>query len=969
MGSTYTVKAGLTYTVKGDAMPMYGRPTTTVGRRVERDFLREALENASNRRGSATLIEAEPGMGKSHLLRALANEARTSDMSVVQIVGHVSDSFEPYVSLAQLPRLTDSPALHLLTNDADPRAHFAEFNDYLARLAYRPALFIIDDLQWLDESSLGIVAKSIEHMLDLGIAFVCAMRTGSTATEHVASQALRSISRSCTCVHLEGLEESDSIDLARTVGDTPFDDTFVREINRLTGGNPLFTLEYLRLSKRSATPIPRFTPPEVNRVIEERIRSIPMDVRVLVCLSLLGGIGTIDDLIMVTESIGMSPKETRDSVATAESAVLINRSHVRTVEFVHPLYANCVSEFPEGQDTELRSSVIRFLERGGRYVEAFDLCDPRFIQESPEATRRLAIATIGDGWSSEFLNLPRRVAEHVMESTDEGSPDWVRAALVLARQHLSEGRREDGWRVAQTAATSAHAATLHAEQAHALLLMATLAEFIPDTVAYTRLLDSLSMADVPAELRTRLLARSSQVVLSTPTAVTDALRPLGGAFRTAGIEISESSSRSAWAWSTNASAARSLANQALDLLADHDMSPTTQVLVLNSCREVHRSPSFLSQRLRISERAVSLSHPTAAVESRLLRSIDLYESGSTHLATSELIVAGEAAKRYGDAWGQWRIALRWAAHALSKGNIEEAWDLSAKALAFGEQAGEPGRVPALAAQQCAAAIERIFPHDQLWIFSIDPALTAHGPSRAMAALACVSAGDNQRAADYLEDSFDIFDDVDRESSWMLTLTTLIEVAAALGHAQFAARAVTALEPFADLNVVDGLGTLMRGPAVRYLGLARRTVGDLERAVDDLLRAKLMAQQNGEELWRLAALVDIAETLAPSGSPRLAQLVRMSDIDDASQSQLTWRAQRGRHALETAGRLTKENLTLSDRQITILREMAGGATIADIGQKLRFSHSTVRQESMAIYRLLGVDGRAGAIQAARDRFLI
>jgi len=96
---------------------------------------------------------------------------------------------------------------------------------------------------------------------------------------------------------------------------------------------------------------------------------------------------------------------------------------------------------------------------------------------------------------------------------------------------------------------------------------------------------------------------------------------------------------------------------------------------------------------------------------------------------------------------------------------------------------------------------------------------------------------------------------------------------------------------------------------------------------------------------------------------------MSDIDDASQSQLTWRAERGRHALETAGRLTKENLTLSDRQITILREMAGGATIADIGQKLRFSHSTVRQESMAIYRLLGVDGRAGAIQAARDRFLI
>jgi DNA-binding NarL/FixJ family response regulator len=45
------------------------------------------------------------------------------------------------------------------------------------------------------------------------------------------------------------------------------------------------------------------------------------------------------------------------------------------------------------------------------------------------------------------------------------------------------------------------------------------------------------------------------------------------------------------------------------------------------------------------------------------------------------------------------------------------------------------------------------------------------------------------------------------------------------------------------------------------------------------------------------------------------------------------------------------------------------TIAEIGRKLRFSHSTVRQESMAIYRLLEVDGRDAAISVAKERFLI
>ena len=84
----------------------------------------------------------------------------------------------------------------------------------------------------------------------------------------------------------------------------------------------------------------------------------------------------------------------------------------------------------------------------------------------------------------------------------------------------------------------------------------------------------------------------------------------------------------------------------MDLLANNDMSLATQVSVLNASREVHRSPTFLSHRLHITERAIGLSNPTAAIESRLLRSIDLYESGSNQLAISELIIAGEAAKRY-----------------------------------------------------------------------------------------------------------------------------------------------------------------------------------------------------------------------------------------------------------------------------------------------------------------------------------
>jgi DNA-binding CsgD family transcriptional regulator len=950
-------------------VPTYGRPGITVGRDSEVAFLRQALEQSLNRRGSAIVIEGEPGMGKSHLLRGLVNDARSQDFSVVHLTGHVTDVFEPFVTLSHLPRLNDPLSDVVVPSDADPRTRFAAFNDYLGQLSRRPALLVIDDIQWVDESSLLVISRSIENAIDLGITFVCAIRTGASEADPARSETLRSILRACTRLHLEGLSELDSASLASTIGDFAVEQSDLRQIHRMADGNPLFTLEYLRLLRLSDSSSLHHAPPEVTRVIENRMRLANIDLRVLVALALLGGVATVDELVVIAEGFGLTPKTTRDNIAVAESAVLIGRMSGRTVEFVHPLYANCAANFPESHDPHLRTSVIALLERGGRFTEAFELCDAHLIEHSPDLAHRLAQLTVDEASSDADTNLIGRAAEFLLPRVDPESTEWVRAALARARNLIATGRRDEGWRLAEQAANTAQRLGLHTDQANALLAMARIAEFMPDTQGYTSNLSLLDLDQLPTILRARVLATSAQVVLSTPTDVTDAFRPLGTTFREAGFELTDVGSRSAWAWSTNAPLARDLANRALELLSETVVPPATSVEVLNSWREVHRSPVFLIQRLRLSERAIGFSDPSATIESRLVRSIDLYESGSRHLATSELIVAHEAAKRFGDVRGLWRITLRWAADALAKGDVDSAWNLSAKALTFGEQVGEPGRVPTLAAQQCAAAIERIFPADQLWVFSIDPALTAHGPSRALAALACVSAGDLERASDFLEDSFAVFDDTDRESSWLLTLTTLAEVASMVGHSGFAARAITALEPFADLNVTDGLGTLMRGPVTRYLGLAHRTVGDIDRAVDDLLRARLSAEHNGEELWRLAALVDIAETLAPSGSSRLPQLVRMADVDDAHQRQLDWRAERGRRALETAGRVLKDNLTLSDRQVTILREMARGLTIAEIGRALKYSHSTVRQESMAIYRLLGVDGRDAAITAARERFLI
>jgi DNA-binding CsgD family transcriptional regulator len=69
----------------------------------------------------------------------------------------------------------------------------------------------------------------------------------------------------------------------------------------------------------------------------------------------------------------------------------------------------------------------------------------------------------------------------------------------------------------------------------------------------------------------------------------------------------------------------------------------------------------------------------------------------------------------------------------------------------------------------------------------------------------------------------------------------------------------------------------------------------------------------------------------------------------------------------ASRSQSEGLT--ERQSAILEGMAAGQTNAQIARSIGFSESTVRQETMAIYRHLGANGRHDATRLAAERGLL
>lgn len=182
-----------------------------------------------------------------------------------------------------------------------------------------------------------------------------------------------------------------------------------------------------------------------------------------------------------------------------------------------------------------------------------------------------------------------------------------------------------------------------------------------------------------------------------------------------------------------------------------------------------------------------------------------------------------------------------------------------------------------------------------------------------------------------------------------------------------ADAVRTGEPVA-IEVSSDDATSIVGGAEAYpvvvawpLSLPSQRVGALQVAcagpVDlDLLRADLTGVSAALALY-LSLLTSIA------ASPDVALSVLNATDSDGVLPLGELSALHGR----TNGRPVPQSL--SERQTSVLDLMAKGMTNAQIAKRIGFSESTVRQETMVIYRFFGVGGRQEAVAQASQRGLL
>ena len=135
---------------------------------------------------------------------------------------------------------------------ADPTAMAATLVEVAGRYVDRlietsgPRVVVVDDMHWIDASSVGMLEVLVERAARLPLVVLAAMRPGPRAgLGGAAGRRARSAS--------SGLSLPETAQLATQIARAAFDADGARRIHERTAGNPLFVTETVRASLDDGT--------------------------------------------------------------------------------------------------------------------------------------------------------------------------------------------------------------------------------------------------------------------------------------------------------------------------------------------------------------------------------------------------------------------------------------------------------------------------------------------------------------------------------------------------------------------------------------------------------------------------------------------------------------------------------------------------------------------------------------------
>jgi len=326
-------------------------PGPLIGRERELGLLREFFGQAAVS-GGALVLSGEPGVGKTALLNALADDLSASRTMVLRAAG---SQFEQEISFAGL-NLALLPLLPLLDGLSDVHRDALRValgfgsgaapdqllvsNAVLALLrraaARTPLVLIVDDLPWIDRASAGVLSFAARRLAGSRAGLLVSLRTSAPSYFDRAGLAE---------YELKPLADEASAQLVSSRF-PDLDPWVMTRVLSTAQGNPLALLELpeaLSHAQRSAMEaLPSVLPlgQHLRELFTSRIARLPPETRMLLLIAALegsGDIGLLEAAAGDDYQLGdLAPAE-RDHLVRADGSS-------RLIVFRHPLARSAAVE-------------------------------------------------------------------------------------------------------------------------------------------------------------------------------------------------------------------------------------------------------------------------------------------------------------------------------------------------------------------------------------------------------------------------------------------------------------------------------------------------------------------------------------------------------------------------------------------------------------------------------------------------
>ncbi|WBB56725.1 AAA family ATPase [Verrucosispora sp. WMMD573] len=387
-----------------------------IGRDHPAALLRAEVDRATASHGGLVLVAGEPGIGKTTLVTAAADEARRRGALVLG--GACWDSasapgFWPWTQVLRrlrrspedwaLARESAEPALALLLGEASSLApgtaraatsspvpdiahaeaaplmpaSVADEGDAAEQEAFalydavttalvavsqrRPVMVILDDLHWADAASMRLLRFAAQHTWFERLLLVGTYRDAEVeAADHPLRPLLMSLVAKATTISLAGLTRDEVGELmTRTAGRVP-DANCVDDVHRRTGGNPFFVEQTARLWHADGGLAA--IPPGVREVVRRRLDHLPA--MVAEALTVAAVLGREFHGEVLAAGVGLPPTRVDELLAVAVTARLLFGLGDGRYAFVHDLVRETLYDALTEDDRRARhAAVVRAVEQ------------------------------------------------------------------------------------------------------------------------------------------------------------------------------------------------------------------------------------------------------------------------------------------------------------------------------------------------------------------------------------------------------------------------------------------------------------------------------------------------------------------------------------------------------------------------------------------------------------------------------